>query len=192
MPEALRTFSSSQTPGVPNFSATVIEDTAPPSYRAIQDAFRSNSNILPSGLGIDYCYQTTAHTTATTATSHNIAAKFEKKLWKLNYSNNVFARWLLEIISWTVSALCMGAIITILLVLQDKKLPKWPVNLAINMLSRTASGALILPVSEALGQLKWNWFQKNKSQKMWDFEIFDNASRGPWGSMLLLIRTKGR
>ena len=27
---------------------------------------------------------------------------------------------------------------------------------------------------------------------MWDFEIFDNASRGPWGSFLLLIRTKGR
>ncbi|KAJ4359627.1 uncharacterized protein N0V89_000182 [Didymosphaeria variabile] len=27
---------------------------------------------------------------------------------------------------------------------------------------------------------------------MWDFEIFDNASRGPWGSILLLIRTKGR
>jgi hypothetical protein len=27
---------------------------------------------------------------------------------------------------------------------------------------------------------------------MWDFEIFDNASRGPWGSLLLLVRTKGK
>lgn len=27
---------------------------------------------------------------------------------------------------------------------------------------------------------------------MWDFEIFDNASRGPLGSFLLLIRSKGR
>lgn len=27
---------------------------------------------------------------------------------------------------------------------------------------------------------------------MWDFEIFDKASRGAWGSLLLLVRTKGR
>ncbi|KAF1975837.1 hypothetical protein BU23DRAFT_68793 [Bimuria novae-zelandiae CBS 107.79] len=27
---------------------------------------------------------------------------------------------------------------------------------------------------------------------MWDFELFDNASRGPWGSFMLLLRTKGR
>jgi hypothetical protein len=54
-----------------------------------------------------------------------------------------------------------------------------------------AGAALILPVSEALGQLKWSWFQQN-SKQMWDFEIFDNASRGPWGSLLLLLRTKGK
>lgn len=27
---------------------------------------------------------------------------------------------------------------------------------------------------------------------MWDFEIFDKASRGPWGAAMLLYRTKGR
>jgi hypothetical protein len=27
---------------------------------------------------------------------------------------------------------------------------------------------------------------------MWDFDIFDKASRGPWGAALLLYRTKGR
>jgi hypothetical protein len=59
-------------------------------------------------------------------------------------------------------------------------------------LSKVASAALLLPVSEALGQLKWSWFQGGKSQKMWDFEIFDNASRGPWGSLLLLVRTRGK
>ncbi|KAL5454757.1 hypothetical protein PMIN06_004774 [Paraphaeosphaeria minitans] len=26
---------------------------------------------------------------------------------------------------------------------------------------------------------------------MWDFELFDNASRGPWGSFMLLVRTRG-
>lgn len=27
---------------------------------------------------------------------------------------------------------------------------------------------------------------------MWDFEIFDKATRGPWGAVMLLYRTKGR
>lgn len=85
----------------------------------------------------------------------------------------------------------MAAFITILIYVQDKSSPTWPLFQTLNMLSRVASAALILPVSEALGQLKWNWFQA-KSKTMWDFEIFDNASRGPWGSALLLVRTKGR
>jgi hypothetical protein len=88
----------------------------------------------------------------------------------------------------------MGAIIGILIYLKDERLPKWPLGLTLNayisLLSKIASAALLFPTSEALGQLKWSWFQSN-SKKMWDFEIFDNASRGPWGSILLLIRTKG-
>ncbi|KAH7350468.1 hypothetical protein BKA66DRAFT_599733 [Pyrenochaeta sp. MPI-SDFR-AT-0127] len=46
-----------------------------------------------------------------------------------------------------------------------------------NILGKVASAALIVPTSEALGQLKWNWFYSSKA--MWDFEIFDKASRGP-------------
>lgn len=63
-------------------------------------------------------------------------------------------------------------------------------NAYIAILSRVASASLMLPVSEAIGQLKWSWFQ-GRSKKMWDFELFDNASRGPWGSFMLLVRTKG-
>jgi hypothetical protein len=126
--------------------------------------------------------------------SPNIAQRIEEKLWKYSASGNVVKRWLLEIISWTLSAASMGAIIGVLCYLQDKATPSWPFGLTLNayisVLSKVASAALLLPVSEALGQLKWLWFQGG-SKKMWDFEIFDNASRGPWGSFLLLIRTKG-
>jgi hypothetical protein len=62
----------------------------------------------------------------------------------------------------------------------------------INVLSKVASGALILPISEAIGQLKWSWFSGKNSKDAFDFEIFDKASRGAWGSFLLLVRTKGR
>ena len=59
-----------------------------------------------------------------------------------------------------------------------------------NVLGKVASAALIVPTSEALGQLKWHWFHNSKA--MWDFGIFDKASRGPMGALMLLYRTKGR
>jgi hypothetical protein len=129
----------------------------------------------------------------------NLAQRIEEKLWRYSASGNTVKRWLLEIISWLFSAVCMAAVIGVLIYLKDDALSKWTLaektgltlNTYISILSKMAGAALILPVSEALGQLKWSWFLEH-SKQMWDFEIFDNASRGPWGSMLLLIRTKGR
>jgi hypothetical protein len=129
----------------------------------------------------------------------NFAQRIEEKLWRYSASGNIAKRWLLEIMSWLFSLLCMAAVIGVLIYLKDEPLNKWTIaertpltlNAFISILSKMAGAALILPVSEALGQLKWSWFLEN-SKQMWDFEIFDNASRGPWGSMLLLIRTKGR
>lgn len=125
----------------------------------------------------------------------NIAQRIEQRLWQYTTSRNVVKRWLLEIISWWISAICMATIIGVLTHYRNGKIPDWPgvltLNALIAILSKISGAALILPVSEALGQLKWSWFQGD-SKKMWDFEIFDNASRGPWGSILLLIRTKGK
>jgi hypothetical protein len=134
-----------------------------------------------------------------TQTPTNVAQRIEETLWMYTRSGNVLKRWLLEIISWIFSLACMVAIVAVLASLQDQKLTKWwiaektglTLNAYISVLSKMAGAALILPVSEALGQLKWSWFL-NHSKQMWDYEIFDNASRGPWGSLLLLIRTKCR
>jgi hypothetical protein len=131
--------------------------------------------------------------------SCNFAQRIEEKLWKYRESDNILKRWLLEVLSWIFSAICMGAIIGVLIYLQGDSLSRWTIqekthltlNAYISILSKMAGAALILPVSEALGQLKWSWFLEH-SKQMWDFEIFDNASRGPWGSFLLLIRTKGK
>ena len=87
----------------------------------------------------------------------------------------------------------MAIIAIVLLKFDGKELPKWKLNITINafisIFSGFAKSALLLPTAEALGQLKWNWFTKEK--KMMDFEVMDSASRGPWGSLVLLGRTKG-
>jgi hypothetical protein len=115
----------------------------------------------------------------------------EKKLAEYNASDNVFKRWLFEIASWAVSAACMGAVIGIYVSISGKEMAQSEQLLTISsLLGKVASAALIVPTSEALGQLKWHWF--HQSNAMWDFEIFDKASRGAWGAALLLFRTKGR
>ena len=100
----------------------------------------------------------------------------------------------MEILSWAFSAICMTVILVVLLKYDGGHLPKWKMGLTLNafisVLSGFAKSALLLPTAEALGQLKWNWF-KREERKMMDFEILDSASRGPWGSFVLLARTKG-
>ncbi|QDS77138.1 hypothetical protein FKW77_001201 [Venturia effusa] len=50
---------------------------------------------------------------------------------------------------------------------------------------------MILPVGSALAQLQWSWFKTE--QQLADMETFADATRGPFGSMILLSKmTQGR
>ncbi|KAH7350469.1 hypothetical protein BKA66DRAFT_541071 [Pyrenochaeta sp. MPI-SDFR-AT-0127] len=125
-------------------------------------------------------------------TSLDFTQRIERMLAEFNASENVIKRWLFEIISWFISASCMTAIVLIYVHIKDRPISEEGAYLIwTNVLGKVSSAALIVPTSEALGQLKWNWFHDN-SRAMWDFEIFDKASRGPWGALMLLFRTKGR
>lgn len=106
----------------------------------------------------------------------DLTQRLERKLAEYNASGNIFKRWLFEMLSWLIAASCMGSIVGIYLWAKDT--PKSEAGNFLtytNVLGKVASAALIVPTSEALGQLKWNWFQNSKA--MWDFEIFDKASR---------------
>jgi hypothetical protein len=133
----------------------------------------------------------TFESTAKEKSSLDLTQRLEKKLAEYNASENIFKRWLFELVSWVVSALCMGAVVGIYIQLNGMTMARSETLLTLaNIFGKVASAALIIPTSEALGQLKWNWF--NNSNAIWDFELFDKASRGAWGAALLLFRTKGR
>lgn len=124
--------------------------------------------------------------------SLDLTQRFERKLARYNASDNVFKKWLFEIVSWLISAISMVAIVLIYVKIQDRPHSLHESSLTwTNVLGKISTAALIVPTTEALGQLKWNWF-KNSSKAVWDFEIFDKASRGPWGALMLLLRTRGR
>jgi hypothetical protein len=58
---------------------------------------------------------------------------------------------------------------------------------AIAALSQVAQSALLVSVSSCIGQLKWSYLRKECSTL--DISRFDDASRGPQGSFMLLLST---
>lgn len=44
---------------------------------------------------------------------------------------------------------------------------------------------MLMVVGQGLGQLKWQHFER-RPRRLLDFDVFENASRGPWGSLRLL------
>ncbi|TGJ88676.1 hypothetical protein E0Z10_g102 [Xylaria hypoxylon] len=62
-------------------------------------------------------------------------------------------------------------------------LPIVPQSL-IAILTTAGKTALLVPAASCISQLKWRHFAK-RPRKLIDIQLFDDASRGPWGSTLL-------
>lgn len=101
--------------------------------------------------------------------------------------------WLWELLSLLTSATCIGAIIVFLAHYDGKPMPSWSYGLTLNslvsILSSVARSAMLLPIAEVLSQLKWCWFV-GRQRPLLDFERFDAASRGPWGSLRVLFNVR--
>ncbi|KAJ6186202.1 hypothetical protein N7519_007503 [Penicillium mononematosum] len=101
--------------------------------------------------------------------------------------------WLLESIS---SILALGLLIAIAIIfwyMDNKPLSAWragvSLNATVSILTTACTTALMYGVSTFIGQSKWLHF-RNGPRKLADFETFDEASRGVWGSILLLTTVK--
>ncbi|KAI5457931.1 hypothetical protein BGZ63DRAFT_392189 [Mariannaea sp. PMI_226] len=103
---------------------------------------------------------------------------------------SVLEVWWLELTSTLLALSCLMAVVAILKIYQNKPLPDWPemlsINSVISIFSAFFKAALIMPIAEGIGQLKWTWF--SKSRRLSDVSMFDEASRGPWGSLCFLIK----
>ncbi|KAG4439959.1 hypothetical protein IFR05_004533 [Cadophora sp. M221] len=103
------------------------------------------------------------------------------------------ADWFLwEILSIAVAALSVVSIVVVLISFNGKAQPQWPMGITINSilswLSTIARSSLLVPITKGISQLKWTWF--GSVQRLADLQRFDDASRGPWGSLMLLWSLK--
>lgn len=103
--------------------------------------------------------------------------------------------WRLEIVSMLTSVLALAAIIGVLSHFDGHALPNWPREITLNtliaLLTAIANASMVAPLSSGLSQLKWLHFH-GKRRRLTDIELFDDASRGVYGSIRLLMLGRGR
>jgi hypothetical protein len=106
------------------------------------------------------------------------------------YDTWVTDSWVLEVAGLGLALVSMGTLIAVLVVYQNKAVPHWRWGLTLNSLLSILSQIITLSITSVLGgalsQQKWLWF-RNSTRSLKDFGRFDDASKGPWGSLVLLF-----
>ncbi|KAF1982580.1 hypothetical protein K402DRAFT_466699 [Aulographum hederae CBS 113979] len=96
--------------------------------------------------------------------------------------------WFWELFGALLSLLSLLAMVITLRVFDEKPLPEIPLGITLNtiasLLGTLAKTTLLLVATSALSQLKWIWFRK-RTRKLQDLQIFDDASRGPYGALIM-------
>ncbi|KAF6793727.1 hypothetical protein CMUS01_16073 [Colletotrichum musicola] len=106
--------------------------------------------------------------------------------------------FLLSLEGLTVLTPCSVVIVAVFFVLDEKPLPDWPSGFTLNsflaFFATLAKASFMIPVSVAISQTQWAWLSQEgaKSRALYDLEIIDQASRGAWGSLVLLWRFRFR
>ncbi|CAL3969892.1 unnamed protein product [Diplocarpon coronariae] len=115
----------------------------------------------------------------------------QRSIYKACASDSLF-NWKWELLSLFGTASALVAIIIVLVHYNGKPSPSWPYEITLNTLvsvfSTLLKALMMLTVAECISQLKWIWFKNPRS--LADLTTFENASRGPWGSVNLLFAVK--
>lgn len=92
-----------------------------------------------------------------------------------------------------MALLAIAAIVGVLLAFDNKSISEWPYGITLGalvcVLATIATIGLAQPLAAGLGQARWIWYTENR--RLADLELIDSASKGPIGSVLLVLKGKG-
>ncbi|KAK3725448.1 hypothetical protein LTR37_000418 [Vermiconidia calcicola] len=129
---------------------------------------------------------------ATSKEDSNEAGRSQRRSWMHSTDDN----WLAEIACIVIGVILIIALCVLLWSYDGEPAPHLgpafvTLNTIVAVLSVCASAALIFPVAECISQLKWIYFEKDY-RRLTDMDAFDKASRGWWGGLGLLWKTRFR
>lgn len=97
--------------------------------------------------------------------------------------------WWGEIVAVAVSIAAMIAMLVVLAQSNGRALAWWTFffqpNTVVSILAMVSKASMMLVVSACLSQLKWRHFQR-RPRPLSHLQVFDDASRGPWGSLIFV------
>lgn len=120
---------------------------------------------------------------------------------KRNHTRRFQARQPGRLIVWRYELACcvlflaaFCAIVATLLPFEHRELPQWKYGLSLNSVVSIyvviLRASMLLVASQCLSQLKWLWFRDE--HKLLDIASYDDASRGPLGSLKFLWKLRGQ
>ena len=103
--------------------------------------------------------------------------------------------WIWEVLATIASVGFIAAVVVVLRSMEDKHLGNWTAQISLNAtvaILITASKSLaLLAVAACISQSKWILF-KFSERKIYELDLFEAASRGPLGSLILLLNVRWR
>lgn len=151
----------------------------------------SQFSIARKPLGYPQSYVSSSYTKGP---DEQVRQSYPLKPQGRNSRFDVFRIWWLELLCCMLFVGALVAVVATIRPFQGRPLPQWPYHLSINSLISIyiviLKSSMLLVAAEGLSQLKWRWFERDRPLK--DLVNYDDASRGPWGSLTLLWRLRGR
>jgi hypothetical protein len=122
--------------------------------------------------------------------------KAPQRKQKLSVTNRILMMgWWWEFASALLSVVCTSLIVAILFSVDNKPIEDWKLPIQPNSLvavfSTIAKSAVLFPLAECIGQLKWHHFDDLSAKSLEQMQAFDAATRGPWGAATFTWRTRG-
>ena len=106
----------------------------------------------------------------------------------------ILLHWWEELLSVSIAVACTVASFVVLACMDNQSIDSWKLgvepNTLVAFLATLTRAALIFPLAECLGHLKWTFFERPGPLNV--LALFDIASRGPLGAMKFLWATKIR
>lgn len=104
-----------------------------------------------------------------------------------------YTGWSIEIACIILSAAVLVGIAIFLLEIRGRLLASWKIiikpNTVLSILSTAFKATVLVSVASSIGQSKWIYLSK-KSFGLEQLQIFDDATRGPWGALVFFWKAR--